>query len=125
MPDQIIIIDQDRDFAEALSQRLKVCGFITAGISHSSAFFQLATKMNPALILISDNLQNPTWSELLGRVKHSSLDKLAPFVLIYTDRSPAIRQQARLYGINKMIQKPLRFIELLYLIKDELKGKKI
>ena len=124
MSDHIIIIDQDKDFALALSQRLKVCGFITAGITHSSAFFQLAPKMNPSLILISDNLQNPSWSEFLARIKHSSLDGIGPFLLLYTDRSPGIRQQARLYGINKLIQKPLRFIELLYLIKDELKGNK-
>ena len=57
---QIIIIDEDKDFVDAISERLKACGFLSAGITNGAQLFQLLSKFKPDLLIFSSKLKNPT-----------------------------------------------------------------
>ena len=118
---QIIIMDKDKELVNAMTERLKMLSIEALGITNSASFFQVISKANPSLIILSDNLQNPSWSELMGRIKHSSFNTKIPFFLLYSEKTPALEQQSKIYSIKKMFHKPFRFIDFLLSLKEEFK----
>jgi FixJ family two-component response regulator len=110
----VLILDKDKGFADALAERLKACGYTAAGLTSGAQFFQLSSQMKPGILLLSGEIQNPTWSELLERMKHSSLKpESMNIVLVVKEAVPALEAQARRHSIKKIIHKPLYFNELL------------
>jgi FixJ family two-component response regulator len=116
---QLLILDKDKDFVDALSERLKSCDQVAAGIVNGAQFFAIAAKFRPDMLIISNDIQSPSWTEVLDRIKHSSMfqNKLAVAVLT-TESSAGLEQQARIYGVLRIIQKPLVFKEFLKMIED-------
>lgn len=109
-----MIIDKDKSFADALAERLKACDFLTAGITSGAQFFQISSQFQPNIIILSTDLQNPTWAELIERSKQSSLFKEGMiFILITREASPGLENQAKLHEIKKIIVKPVNFKDLV------------
>jgi len=115
----ILILDQDKSFVTALSQRLKICGYVTIGITHGAQFFPVTTKFKPRFIILSDNLKNPKWDELIVRIRGSNTIKSAIFLLFCRELSVPIKKRAQLFQITQLIPKPFKFSDFLEKLKSE------
>ena len=114
----ILIVDSDKNFTDALVERLKTCEYLTAGITSGAQLFQIVNQFKPNMIIVSTDLQNPTWTDLLDRIKHSSLFKDKPTTLLLCrDMTPGLESQAKLHDITKILLKPVRFNELIEVIE--------
>ena len=111
---KLVIIDDDKDFVDAIVERLKFFDFLAAGITNGTQFFQLISKFKPDIIIISSNLQNPEWPQLLNRIKSSSiLEENTPIIILCPEISTGFAQQSKVHRIKKIVKKPVMFQEFL------------
>ena len=115
---KILIGDKDKSFIEALTERLKSYDFIVAGITSGAQFFQISSQFKMDAVILSSNLQSPSWVDILERFKSSSMYKEnMPIMLLSREKSPGLENQAKLHGIQKIIYKPLCINELIELLE--------
>ena len=119
MSKNILIIDSDKNFSQALSERLKACEFTSAGIISGAQFFQIATKFMPDTLILSTNLIHPSWTELIERIKQSqTISKIDKIILLTNEITIAITHQAKIHKIHKILQKPIKFKELYQILQQ-------
>jgi len=117
---KIAIIDTDKNFIKALSQRLKSWDIVCTGTTNGASFFQIASQSKPDIIMLADDIKTPSWTEVLKRIKQSKSFENSTIFIICTKISTGLIHQAKLYDIQHIIQKPLTFSDLIKRIQKEL-----
>jgi len=116
---KIAIIDTDKSFIKALSQRLKSWDIACTGTTSGASFFQIASQSKPDIIMLADDLKSPSWTEVLKRIKQSNSFEHSTIFIICSKITTGLIHQAKLYDIQHIIQKPITFSDFIKRIQKE------
>lgn len=114
---KIVIIHNDVRFIKALQVRLAMVGYVVQGVSQGIQIFKVVASVQPDLILLDDNFDNPTWPDILKRLRQASSTRELKYVLLVRDITPAMQQQAKIHLVSTLIKKPLVLSNFLQTIE--------
>ena len=101
-----LIIDDNRQTADALHQMLDVLG-VEARVSYgSSQALELLQKMTPHLILLDINMPGADGLEVLSFLQREPRLATAPVIVITSDDQPETRRRVMEGGATAMLIKP-------------------
>lgn len=104
---EVLVIDDNRTTADALSQMLNVLGFKTR-VSYGSgaAMTLLAGGFTPKLICLDINMPGVKGTEILAYLRREPRLIPVPVFVITSDDQPETRRTVMKLGANVMIIKP-------------------
>jgi two-component system sensor histidine kinase TorS len=106
-PKNILIIDDDKDLLQALSVRLKSCGYTVQVAMDGISSIGFALKTKPDLIILDISLPGGDGYQTMARLR--SLIPLAhvPIIVITAGNASIHRERALKSGAEAFFQKPL------------------
>lgn len=116
LPDRVLLVDDERELAQTLSERLQLRDMGTAVAFDGKSALKLVKEDEPEVIIIDLKMPGINGLEVLRKVK-----QIRPEieVIILTGRgSPADEEQCRRLGAFGYLQKPVDIEKLSELIKD-------
>ncbi len=122
MHKQILIVDDEPEFAELLEYRLADCGFEFRTATNSTDALNLAWENPPDLILLDlllPDLDGLSICEIFGR--HPATQHI-PIIMITAVGSDTTRFSAQVAGARHFFTKPVDFTELRTSIRELLQG---
>jgi DNA-binding response OmpR family regulator len=122
MHKQILIVDDEPEFAELLEYRLADCGFEFKTATNSTDALNLAWENPPDLILLDlllPDLDGLSVCEIFAR--HPATQHI-PIIMITAVGSDTTRFSAQVAGARQFFSKPVDFAELRTSIQDLLRG---
>jgi DNA-binding response OmpR family regulator len=122
MHKQILIVDDEPEFAELLEYRLADCGFEFKTATNSTDALNLAWENPPDLILLDlllPDLDGLSVCEIFAR--HPATQHI-PIIMITAVGSDTTRFSAQVAGARQFFSKPVDFAELRTSIQDLLQG---
>lgn len=102
-----LIIDDNRDTADALQQMLGVLGVPGQVAYGSSAAMSLLRDYKPGLVLLDINMPGVDGTEILAYLKREPRLSMIPVVVITSDDQPETRQRVLSGGAVAMPVKPV------------------
>jgi PleD family two-component response regulator len=105
--DEGLIIDDNRQTADALNQMLGVLGFkARVAYGSSSAMELLGTKFTPKFICLDINMPGVDGTEILAYLKREPRLMPIPVFVITSDDQPETRTKVMKLGATAMLIKP-------------------
>jgi len=105
--DEGLIIDDNRQTADALNQMLGVLGFkARVAYGSSSAMELLGTKFTPKFICLDINMPGVDGTEILAYLKREPRLMPVPVFVITSDDQPETRTKVMKLGATAMLIKP-------------------
>jgi len=119
----ILVIDDDRQLLEMISQTLSSHDFEVISLTTSDEAFTLLQKLSPGLILCDVNLETSTrggfsFYESIRKLKH--LNKV-PFIFLTGLNDHVIMRTGKEMGVDDYLTKPITEEDLVATIKGKLK----
>ena len=101
-----LIIDDNRQTADALHQMLDVLGIEARVAYGSSPAMEILQKMTPRLILLDINMPGVDGLEILSFLRREPRLAAVPVVVITSDDQPETRDRVMKDGATAMLIKP-------------------
>jgi CheY-like chemotaxis protein len=102
-----LVIDDNRQTADALCQILKLFGFTTRQVLGPSAALAVLTTDIPQFITLDLNMPGVNGFEVLGYLKREPRLMNVPVIVITSDDQPETAKQAMTLGASAIIIKPV------------------
>lgn len=101
-----LIIDDNRQTAEALKQMLVVLGVSARTTYGASPAFSALRSYTPSLVLLDINMPGLDGTEVLAYLRREPRLAGVPVIVITSDDQPETRQRVMKGGANALIIKP-------------------
>lgn len=101
-----LIIDDNRQTADALHQMLDVLGVETQVAYGSSPAFTILEKMTPRLIMLDINMPGVGGLEVLSYLRREPRLADVPVIVVTSDDQPETRERVNKGGADAMLIKP-------------------
>lgn len=121
---RILVIDDDPDFIEMVSDMLESQGFYVVGSSRPTEILHMLERHRPDLLIMDVNMPQIKGDELLTVLRQEVKYAKLPTLLVTGDTSPHTVSFLMTHGANGVIHKPLEFNVLLDSIHSVLKSSK-
>jgi len=106
---EALIIDDNRNTADALQQMLDVLGVPARAAYGSSAAMAALSNVTPRLVLLDINMPGVDGTEILAFLRREPRLTMVPVIVITSDDQPETRQRVMQGGAVAMIIKPATF----------------
>jgi len=103
----VLVIDDNRQTADALAQMLKVLGLEARPAYGASPAMTLLAHTRPDLVLLDINMPGLSGLEVLAYLRREPRLQRVPVVVITADEQPETRQQALQAGAQGFLVKPI------------------
>ena len=102
-----LVIDDNRQTADALSQMLDVLGYkVRLAYGSSAAMAVLGTGFTPSFICLDINMPGVDGTEVLAFLRREPRLMKLPVIVITSDDQPETREKVLKLGANALIVKP-------------------
>ena len=109
-----IVIDDDYDLAQVVSEYLQMHGIRVLKIGHNGKdAYDLYKKCSPDLIIT--DLIMPEFDGYYGVSKIKGIDPDAKIIVITSDTDPTVSRRLSLLGVDGIVYKPINMSRLLSL----------
>jgi CheY-like chemotaxis protein len=108
----VLVIDDNRQTADALAQMLKVLGLEARPAYGASPAMTLLAHTLPDLVLLDINMPGLSGLEVLAYLRREPRLHRVPVVVITADEQPETRQQALQAGAQGFLVKPITLDDL-------------
>lgn len=108
---RVLIVDDDKDFAESLVDILESRNFIAAVVSDENGLMGAIKDFDPAVALLDIRLGRQSGIDLLNRLKETGKDITCVMVTAYASVETAL--EAMQHGAYDYLKKPINIPELL------------
>jgi len=115
--DKALVIDDNRNTADALVGMLDMLGISARAAYGSSPAMALLAEQTPLLILLDINMPGVNGIEILGYLQREPRLSKTPVVVITSDDQPETRLKVSASGAKAMILKPVPFAKLEAVLK--------
>jgi CheY-like chemotaxis protein len=102
----VLIIDDNRETADALKQMLDVLGVPARTAYGSSPAISALSKMTPRAVLLDINMPGVDGTEILGFLRREPRLVPVPVIVITSDDQPETRRRVMQGGATALIVKP-------------------
>ncbi len=109
---EAIVIDDNRNTADALVEMLKLLGVDARSAYGSSSAMALLAEHTPPLILLDVNMPGVDGLEILAYLRREPRLMKVPVLIITSDDQPETKKRAMEGGAQAMIIKPISLIQL-------------
>ncbi len=115
---RILVVEDDRDLALALTVRLRAAGFEPSVAYDTTSVVPMATRSKPDLILL--DISMPGGGGLVAARRLRTLTPLAtiPFIVLTASKKPELKEEAMALGATAFFEKPYESAELLVAISS-------
>ena len=117
---RVLIIEDDRKIALALSVRLKAAGFEVVSAMDGYQGVDFAKKHQPDVIVLDVSMPAGGGFSVVEKLRKRSSTSLTPFIVITASKKPAVREQAERLGCAGFLEKPFEAKTLIEMIHDAL-----
>ena len=124
MPNQILIVDDNRQVLEHLRQVLTSCGYQVSFITRSDFLLKRLENESFDLLLLDINLPGMSGTESLKEIKSHPNHKDLPVIMITSEDERNTLEKCFELGANDYIHKPINEIELKSRIRSAIESKK-
>ena len=117
---KIMIVDDDREFLEELTETLALSGYDTEAFSDGASALKMAHKIKPDVILLDLNMKEKSGFEVADELKYGSRTAHIPIIAMtafYTGKEHALLMH--MYGITTCLLKPFSPADLIAKIEQE------
>lgn len=117
---KIMIVDDDREFLEELTEILTLNGYDTMAFSDSTLAMKKFYDIKPDLILLDLKMNKKSGFQIADELKHSPETAHVPIIAItgyYTEKEHA--SLMNIYGIKSCLIKPFDPQELIRKIEED------
>lgn len=121
-PRRVLVVDDDRDQAFALTHRLEKLGYQVLSAFSGQSALALATEMHPHLVVLDLRLPDATGFEICEELADSPHTCGTPIIIVSAMEGPDIVRQARQVGCEFYVRKPYDPNVLLTLIEHALQA---
>jgi len=101
-----LVIDDNRETADALTQMLDVLGIKAREAYGASPAIAILGKFTPSVILLDINMPGVDGTEILAYLQREPRLKAIPVIVITSDDQPETRQRVMMGGATAMLIKP-------------------
>jgi CheY-like chemotaxis protein len=101
-----LVIDDNRQTADALMQMLDVLGVPSRAAYGASPAIAMLVKYTPSVVLLDINMPGVDGTEVLAYLQREPRLKAAPVIVITSDDQPETRQRVMKGGAFAMLIKP-------------------
>jgi len=105
LPDRVLLVDDEREFAECMSERLTLQDIDAAVTCNGSAALDLISAEEPEVMLLDLNMPGINGLEVLKKVKTSRPE--VEVIIVTAHASAAIRKKCMELGAFAFLQKPV------------------
>ena len=112
-----LIIDDNRETADALKQMLDVLGVPAQVAYGASPAISALSGMTPRLVLLDVNMPGVDGTEILAFLRREPRLVSVPVIVITSDDQPETRQRVMQGGATAILIKPANFDELESVLK--------
>jgi len=120
-PQRVLVVDDDRDQALALSHRLEKLGYEVLSAYSGQAALSVASELHPHLVVLDLRLPDVTGFEICEELADSPHTCGIPIIIVSAMEGPDIVRQARSVGCEFYVRKPYDPNVLLTLIEHALR----
>lgn len=122
MGKKILVVDDERDSLQAITQRLEAMGYSVVGTSDARAVFEIADKEAPDLIILDIIMPDMNGYEVCERLKSDEKTSGIPIILLTGERlePKSILDRCLNLGVESFLLKPLKLEDLISKIKETL-----
>jgi CheY-like chemotaxis protein len=104
---EALIIDDNRETADALKQMLEVLGVPSRAAYGSSPAISALSKMVPRLILLDINMPGIDGTEILAYLRREPRLTSVPVIVVTSDDQPETRRRVMQGGAASVVIKPV------------------
>ena len=107
----ILIVDEDFSFLSSIQSMLEKEGYLTIGFTRGDAAIKSINKHRPDLILLNYSIDNKSVMNLINALIENKVN--LPFIVMTNDLDDNFANEISKLGIEKVLLKNEKFIELL------------
>lgn len=123
MPRRVMIVDDERDFAQTVGDYLQLKGGLEVEIANSGfAAGMLMARFRPSVVLMDLMMPDMDGFEVLRMLRSDPEMRSVPVLACTAYRDSAVEERARAEGFDAYLEKPLRFDRLLEIVDAALRG---
>lgn len=115
---QALVIDDNRNTADALVEMLDMLGIDARPAYGSSPAMALLKSMTPSLILLDINMPGVDGLEILGYLRREPRLSSVDVVVITSDDQPETEAQVLAHGARALLLKPASMMSLEPILKQ-------
>ncbi|MEO8138157.1 MAG: response regulator [Gemmatimonadota bacterium] len=113
-PLEIVLIDDEPTIVGVLTRVLATrAGFEPRGFTESAAALHWLGEHTPALVITDHLMPGPSGLDVARALRLQPTTRDVPILMLTGNAAPALEEEARRVGINRLAHKPLRIDELL------------
>ena len=109
---EVIVIDDNRNTADALVEMLRILGIEARAAYGSSPAMTLLAEQTPPLVLLDVNMPGADGLEILAYIRREPRLMKVPAIIITSDDQPETKKRAMDGGAQAMIIKPASINQL-------------
>lgn len=118
-PRRVLIVDDERDFAQTVGDYLALKGNFEVEIADSGFTAGLTiARFRPSVVLMDILMPDMDGFEVLRMLRRDPEMRAIPVIACTAYRDAAVEERARTEGFDGYLEKPLRFDRLLEVIED-------
>ncbi len=117
---KILVVEDDRMIATALTVRLKAAGYEVVAAYDAVFAVSMAVKQQPDLILLDISMPGGNGFKVAERVQTLAPTIGTPIIFLTASKQPGLREQALELGAVGFFEKPYEAAELLTAIQEAL-----
>ena len=123
LPRRVMIVDDERDFAQTVGDYLQLKGGFEVEIANSGfSAGMLMARFRPSVVLMDIMMPDMDGFEVLRMLRSDPEMRGVPVLACTAYRDAAVEERARAEGFDAYLEKPLRFDRLLELLESVLRG---
>ena len=117
MGKKILIVDDEPQIVQLLSQRLRANGYETFGAYDSYQCLKMAKEVSPDLILLDIKMPAGGGIMAFNNLKASTYTSVIPIIFITANNSDEVKERVMELGADGFFAKPFNSVDLLNKIK--------
>ena len=118
MPKKILVIDDERDFINILTMRLKAAGYEIVSALDGRDGLEKARKTNPDLIILDIMMPKMDGYEVCRLLKFDEKYKAIPIIMLTAKTQDVDKAMGATVGVDDYMTKPFESDELIKKVKS-------
>ncbi len=120
---RVLIVDDERDFAQTVADYLQLKGNWEVEIADSGFAAGLTVaRFQPTVVLMDILMPDMDGFEVLRMLRQDPANRRTPVIACTAYRDAAVEERARAEGFDAYMEKPIKFDRLLALVEDALRS---
>ena len=123
LPRRVLIVDDERDFAQTVGDYLQLKGGYEVEIADSGFTAGLTIgRFRPTVVLMDILMPDMDGFEVLRMLRQDPEIGGIPVIACTAYRDPAVEERARIEGFDGYLEKPIRFEKLLDMVDEAVRN---